>query len=120
MSQAFPAPTWDHAAEAFIVAHAAGGAWPDGTAVKYRQTLAALGGRLAEAGSAAVIDVALLSTAPGTASLDTAFTMAFGGLAPATRARHLSALRSALAWWTEAGWVTTDPTAGARSPAGHG
>lgn len=92
-----PAPTWDHAAEAFIVAHTAAGAWAGGTAVKYRQTLAALGGRLAESGSGAVTDVALLSTPSGAIALDAAFTAAFGALAPATRARHLSALRSALA-----------------------
>jgi integrase/recombinase XerD len=39
-----------------------------------------------------------------------------GGLAPATRARHLSALRSALAWWAEADWVAADPTAGWARP----
>ncbi len=39
-----------------------------------------------------------------------------GQLALATRARHLSALRSALAWWAEAGWVTADPTAGWARP----
>ena len=43
-------------------------------------------------------------------------TAAFGQLAPATRARHLAALRSALAWWAEAGWVTADPTAGWARP----
>ena len=46
MGQAFPAPTFGHAAEAFVIAHAAPGAWSAGTAVKYRQTLAALGGQL--------------------------------------------------------------------------
>jgi integrase/recombinase XerD len=49
-------------------------------------------------------------------ALEAAFTAAFGGLAPATRARHLSALRSALAWWAEAGWVAADPTAGWARP----
>jgi hypothetical protein len=48
--QLFPAPTWNHAADAFIVAHAAAGAWADGTAVKYRQTLTAIGSRLAGPG----------------------------------------------------------------------
>ena len=28
MGQAFPAPTLGHAAEAFLIAHAAPGAWP--------------------------------------------------------------------------------------------
>ena len=32
MSQAFPAPTFGHAAEAFVVGHAAPGAWSAGTA----------------------------------------------------------------------------------------
>jgi hypothetical protein len=50
-----PAPTFGHAAEAFVVAHAAPGAWADGTAVKYGQTLAALGGQLAEHGPAAAL-----------------------------------------------------------------
>jgi integrase/recombinase XerD len=53
---------------------------------------------------------------PGPAPWRAAFTAAFGQLAPATRARHLSALRSALAWWAEAGWVTSDPTAGWARP----
>ena len=107
-----PAPTFGHAAEAFLVAHAAPGAWSAGTAVKYRQTLAALGGQLDGAGQAAASDVAVLGTPGGASALEAAFTAAFGQLAPATRARHLSALRSALAWWAEAGWVTADPTAG--------
>jgi hypothetical protein len=41
-----PAPTFGHAAEAFVIAHVAPGAWADGTVVKYRQTLVALGARL--------------------------------------------------------------------------
>jgi len=116
VSQAFPAPTFGHAAEAFVAGHAAPGAWSAGTAVKYRQTLAALGGRLAEIAPAAAADVAVLGTPPGASALEAALTAAFGGLAPATRARHLSALRSALAWWAEAGWVAADPTAGWARP----
>ena len=116
MGQAFPAPTFGHAAEAFVIAHAAPGAWSAGTAVKYRQTLAALGGQLDGAGQAAASDVAVLGTPAGASALEAAFTAAFGQLAPATRARHLSALRSALAWWAEAGWVTADPTAGWARP----
>jgi integrase len=105
-----------HAAEAFVIAHAAPGAWAGGTAVKYRQTLAALGARLAASAPRAAADIAVLGTPDGARALQSAFTAAFDGLAPATRARHLSALRSAIAWWTEAGWVTADPTAGWARP----
>jgi hypothetical protein len=95
--QPFPAPTFGHAAEAFVIAHAAPGAWSKGTAVKYRQTLSALDARLAESAPTAAADVAVLGTLAGACALEIAFTAAFGGLAPATRARHLAALRSALA-----------------------
>jgi integrase/recombinase XerD len=116
VSQAFPGPTFGHAAEAFVVTHAAPGAWSAGTAVKYRQTLAALESCLAGSAPAAAEDVAVLGTPAGASALEAAFAAAFGGLAPATRARHLSALRSALAWWQEAGWVDGDPTAGWARP----
>lgn len=82
MIPSFPAPTFGHAAEAFVIAHAAPSAWADSTAVKYRQTLAAIGARLAGSGPAA--DVAVLGTPAGAAALESAFTAAFGGLAPAT------------------------------------
>jgi integrase/recombinase XerD len=111
----FPAPTFGHAAEAFVIAHAVP-AWAAGTAVKYRQTLAAIGGKLAASGPSVAADVSVLATPAGTAALEAAFTAAFGGLAPATRARHLSALRSSIAWWTEAGWLAGDPTAGWARP----
>ena len=75
-----------------------------------------LDARLAEYDPAAAADVAVLGTPAGASALDAAFTAAFGTLAPATRARHLAALRSALAWWSEAGWVTADPTAGWARP----
>ena len=45
-----------------------------------------------------------------------AFTAAFATLAPATRARHLAALRSALGWWRARGWLVGDPTAGWARP----
>ncbi len=45
-----------------------------------------------------------------------AFTAAFATLAPATRARHLAALRSALGWWRARGWLAGDPTAGWARP----
>jgi site-specific recombinase XerD len=114
--QALPAPTFGHAAEAFVVAHAAPGAWSAGTAVKYRQTLTALGRQLAEIAPASAGDIAALGAPAGTIALEAAFASAFGALAPATRARHLSALRSALAWWTKAGWLDGDPTAGWARP----
>ncbi len=116
MIRQFPAPTFGHAAEAFVIAYAAPGAWADGTAVKYRQTLTAIDGKLAASGPSAAADVAVLATPDGAAALEAAFTAAFAGLAPATRARHLSALRSAIAWWTEAGWLAADPTAGWARP----
>jgi len=64
LSQAFPAPTFGHAAEAFVLAHAAPGAWSPGTAMKYRQTLAATG-------PVAAGDVAVLGTPAGASALAT-------------------------------------------------
>ena len=108
---AHPAPTFAHAAETFLVAHTAGGAWSAGTTTKYRQTLTALATRLA--GSPVGHDLAALDTSVGAARLHEAFTAAFGKSAAATRVRHLSTLRSAIASWREpAGWIRTDPTAG--------
>jgi len=104
-----PAPTYAHAVEAFLVAHDRAGAWSAGTAVKYRQSLAILGTRLAEGPTGA--SVAALGTPEGAAVLAVAFTAAFATLAPATRARHLAALRSALGWWRARGWLVGDPTA---------
>lgn len=104
-------PTFAHAVETFLVAHTAVSAWSSGTTVKYRQTLTALAGQLA--GTPVGEDVAALDTAPGAAALARAYTAVFGTTAPATRVRHLSTLRSALAWWRKpAGWITGDPTAG--------
>jgi integrase/recombinase XerD len=111
-----PAPTFRHAAETFLAAHTAPRAWAPGTAVKYRQTLTTLAGQLDVIGPAAAADVAALATPAGAAALSKAFTAAFGGLAPATRARHLAALRSALAWWHETGWLDGDPTTGWARP----
>jgi integrase/recombinase XerD len=116
VDESFPAPAFVHAAEAFIIAHAVPAAWSAGTAVKYRQTLTALGGQLAGIAPAAAGDIAVLGTQAGARALQAAFAGAFGGLAPATRARHLSALRSALAWWQEAGWLNGNPTAGWARP----
>jgi hypothetical protein len=50
---AYPAPTFSHAAEAFLAAHTAPSSWSPGTAVKYRQTLAALAAQLAALAPAA-------------------------------------------------------------------
>jgi integrase len=105
-----PAPTFSHAAETFLTAHTAPGAWAPGTAVKYRQTLTTLARQLVGRAPAAAADVAALTTPAGSAALEAAFTTAFGGLAPATRARHLAALRSAITWWRGTGWLATDPT----------
>jgi hypothetical protein len=68
--------------------------------------------RLAELAPATAANVAELGTAAGARALAEAFTGAFGTLAPATRARHLSTVRSALAWWRGCGWLAGDPAAG--------
>ncbi len=108
------APGFERAAAAFIDAHTAGpGAWTGGTAKKYRETFAALTLRLR--GSAGE-HLAALDTEPGRVSLKTAFADAFDHLAPATYARHLLALRSAIRWWKDANWITGDPTAGWARP----
>jgi len=60
--------------------------------------------------------VAALDTPEGAADLEAAFTAAFATLAPATRHRHLAALRSALGWWRPGvGWRPT-PTVGWARP----
>jgi hypothetical protein len=92
MIRPLPVPTFGLAAEAFVVAHEAPGAWAKGTAVKYRQTLAALDARLAGDAPGPGADVAVLGTPAGATVLEAAFAAAFWTLAPATRARHLSAL----------------------------
>ncbi|MFE7869444.1 tyrosine-type recombinase/integrase [Micromonospora humida] len=103
----YPTPTFAHAVQTFLVAHTANGAWSSGSTVKYRQTLTAL------AGTPVSDNVAALDTGPGAAALARAYPAAFGTTVPATRVRHLSTLRSALAWWREpAGWIARDPTAG--------
>jgi len=109
-----PAPTYAHAVEAFLIAHDRTGAWSAGTAVKYRQSLAILETRLTDGPTGA--SVAALDTPAGAGTLEVAFTAAFATLAPATRARHLAALRSALGWWRARGWLVTDPTAGWARP----
>jgi len=111
-----PAPTFRHAAETFLIAHTTPRAWAPGTAVKYRQTLTVLASQLAITGPAAAADVAALATPAGAAALNEAFTSAFGSLAPATRARHLAALRSAITWWRATGWLAADPTTGWARP----
>jgi len=109
-----PAPTLEHGAAAFVAAHTAGpGAWAPGTAKKYRETFTALGLKLH---SPTASDLAALDAEAGRAQLKTAFDSAVGHLAPATYARHLSTLRSAVAWWRASGWLTGDPTAGWARP----
>ncbi|MGH4021649.1 MAG: site-specific integrase [Pseudonocardiaceae bacterium] len=109
-----PAPTFGHVCEAFLAAHSRAGAWSPGTVVKYRQTLTGLVAGLAD--EPVEQSVAALDTATGAASLETAFTAAYGALAPATRARHLAALRSALDWWRTVAWLVGDPTRGWARP----
>lgn len=108
------APTWAHAVEAFLATHSRAQAWSPGTVVKYRQTLTGLAAGMT--GSPVCQTVAALDTPAGTAALQAAFTGAYGTLAPATRARHLAALRSALAWWRTVGWLVADPTGGWARP----
>jgi len=115
---AFPpgsaAPGFERAAAAFVAAHTAGpGVWAAGTAKKYRETFGALGAKLP--GSAAG-GLAALETEVGRTALARAFDAAFGELAPATYARHLSALRSAVNWWRASKWLASDPTAGWARP----
>jgi hypothetical protein len=69
-----PAPSFAHAAETFLVAHTLPGAWSTNTAIKYRQTLAALAGRLADTPVGA--DLAVLDGEAGAAQLAEAFTAA--------------------------------------------
>jgi integrase len=109
------APTWAHAVEAFLATHSRAQAWSPGTVVKYRQTLTGLA-VAGMTGSPVCRTVAALGTPAGAASLQAAFTGAYGALAPATRARHLAALRSALAWWCTVGWLIGDPTTGWSRP----
>jgi len=113
-SAAGSAPTFTHAAEAFLAAHTRAGAWSPGTVVKYGQTLTGLAAKLAA--GPVERSVAALDTPAGAAALETAFTDAYGALAPATRARHLAALRSALDWWRTVAWMTGDPTRGWARP----
>src|SRR5258705_1233581 len=84
------------ATAAFVDAHIAG-AWSPGTAVKYRQTLAGIDRAGHAIGWAAASDLAALDTPAGSAEFAAAHTAAYGTLAPATQARHLAALRSAIA-----------------------
>lgn len=111
ISGAEATPTFAHAVETYLAAHTLAGAWTDGTATKYRQTLTALAARLADGPVGA--DVAALDTPAGKAALTAAYTAAFATTAPATRVRHLSTVRSACSWWRDsARWLVTDPTAG--------
>jgi integrase len=96
--------------------HTAPAAWSPGTALKYRQTLTAPPGHLAAIRAAAAADIAQLDTQSGAEALAAAWAAAFGVLAPATRARHLAALRSAIACWRGRGWLAGDPTAGWARP----
>ena len=67
ITRTHPAPAFSHAAEAFLSAHIAPGAWSPGTAVKYRQTLTALAGQLVASAPASAADIAGLDTPAGAA-----------------------------------------------------
>ncbi|SRR6266511_323635 len=106
--------------EAFVDAHVSARAWKPGTAVKYRQTFTALTtarrGRPDAARLDPRADLAGLDTQAGASELRAVFDDAFGALAAATRARHLATLRSAITWWRDRGWLSTDPTDGWARP----
>ena len=109
-------PTWTQAVDAFLTVHAGAGAWSPGTATKYRQSLHALGAGLTGGEAGIAGSVTALDTPAGAAALSRVFAAAFDRVAPATRVRHLAALRSAVHWWQTAGWLATDPTAGWARP----
>ncbi len=79
-----PAPTFVHASEGFLAAHTRARAWSPGTVIKYRQTLTGPAAGLAS--GPVERSVSALDTPAGAAALETAFTVAYGALAPATRA----------------------------------
>jgi hypothetical protein len=108
LSATVPWSGFAHAAETFLFAHTTSGAWSAGIAVTCRQTLTALAARLAEAAPPVAADIATLDTPAGAKALAAAWAAAFGHLAPATRARHLAALRSAITSWCERGWLAGD------------
>lgn len=112
-------PSLAAAIAAFLDAHAHAGAWSAGTGVKYRQTLDGLTRPIrGRAGTRLDPGTPLteLDTPAGAAQLKAAFDAAYGSLAPATRARHLATVRSAITWWRGRGWLTGDPTDGWARP----
>jgi len=115
MGSQVPAPTFGHAAEAFILAHALPCPAP---------------GRRAPRSSTARPSP---PSPPGSPRRPRATSRCSarragpprsrrrsprrsGHWRPATRARHLAALRSAIAWWARTGWVAGDPTSGWARP----
>ena len=77
--------------------------------MKYRQTLT---GRRRSGGHSGRAQPGRTRHPGGRSGFRAAFTAAYGDLAATTRARHLAALRSALRWWREVGWLAGDPTRG--------
>lgn len=102
------------AADAWADAHTASGAWTAGTAKKYRETWRVLA-RLLHGGPVPG-NLAALDTEAGAAALLDAYRAAWAQFGPATRARHLSTMRSAISWWRECGWLHTNPTRGEPIP----
>ncbi|MEO3876031.1 site-specific integrase [Nonomuraea sp. B12E4] len=74
----------------------------------YRSTLRALAAEFSPPGT--LFTVAELDTEANVAALTEWFTGRWSTKAAATFNRHLDALRSAVAFWTDQGWLTTDPT----------
>jgi integrase/recombinase XerD len=109
-------PTLAGATDAYLDAHISAGAWSDGTAVKYRQTLTALTTPPRRRPDAPTLDarrpLADLDGDAGRIELREVFDDRFGALAPATRTRHQATLGSAITWWRGRGWLHSDPTDG--------
>ena len=74
----------------------------------YRSTLRALAAEFAPPGT--LFPVAGFDTEENVVRLTGWFTGQWSQRAPATFNRHLDALRSAVAFWTNQQWLTTDPT----------
>ena len=65
-----------------------------------------------------VVPLALLDSADAGPRLAAALADRQSATDPRTVNRELSALRSAVGWWQDQGWISGDPTAGLRHLAG--
>jgi hypothetical protein len=100
------APALSTAVDAFVAAHTAAAPLPAGATTTVRETLAKV---IPEFQDGAEL-VATLATPDGDRRLAGAFAVAFGDLAAADHAHHLTALRMAITWWRARGWLDRDPT----------